>query len=68
MAKTKVIVADSGGISAPQMMDFWRKVGDGTIDGTLFQQFFRIREELSLRRLVTSLSPAPSTFSTRQRS
>ena len=39
MAKTKVIVADSGGISAPQMMDFWRKVGDGTIDGTLFQQF-----------------------------
>ena len=38
MGKTKVVVADSG-ITAPQMQDFWRKVGDGTIDGRNFQKY-----------------------------
>ena len=40
MARAKVMVADST-ISAPQMMDFWRKVGDGSIDGPIFQSFLR---------------------------
>lgn len=39
MTKAKVIVADSSGISARQMTDFWRKAADGTIDGLIFQGF-----------------------------
>lgn len=38
MAAQKVVVAGSS-ISAGQMKDFWRQVDDGSITGTMFQDF-----------------------------
>ncbi|MEK7612197.1 MAG: hypothetical protein AAB407_02555 [Patescibacteria group bacterium] len=60
MTRSKVMVADSS-ISAPQMMDFWRKIGDGSIDGIRLQRFLHNpswdsdKTEVTLARAINIL-------------
>ena len=56
MLKRKVVV-DQSGITAGQLQDFWRKVGDGTIDGRVFGRMLdnavQIRKEVMKGDFVT---------------
>jgi len=52
MAAKKVVVGGSSGVTASQLSDLFRQIGDRSITGTNMQAFLEHRDPFSLRHIV----------------